>query len=123
MPRGPQTVGELPARTERMADFGNLENVEAELGRLGDGTEPLVRRLPRRPGQKEERWAQLLTGATPESGAPSDSRTGALDAAAPGRPVSLSDEVASLRDDVDTLKEEVARLKTLVDELRAAFDL
>ena len=35
-------------------------DVEAELERLGGGPDPLVRRLTRRPGQKEERWAQLL---------------------------------------------------------------
>jgi hypothetical protein len=123
MLRGPRTVGELRARTERMADFGNLEHLETELGRMGDGTDPLVRRLPRRPGQKEERWAQLLTGATPESGASSDSRAGVIDATKQGRSVPLSDEVASLRDDVDALQEEVTKIKALVEELRAAFDL
>ena len=48
MLRGPQTVGELRTRTERMADFGNLKDLEAELERLGGGTDPMVRRLPRR---------------------------------------------------------------------------
>ena len=65
--RGPQTSGELRARTERMADFGDLEEVEAELARLAEGGDPLVGRLPRRPGQKEERWAEALSVARPES--------------------------------------------------------
>jgi uncharacterized protein len=121
--RGPQTVGELRARTERMADFDNLEHLEAELERLSGDTDPLLRRLPRRPGQKEERWAQLLTGALPEPSAPSDSPTGIVDAAAPERSVPLSDEVGSLRDDVRALQDDVAEIKVLVDELRAAFDL
>jgi uncharacterized protein YceH (UPF0502 family) len=120
MLRGPQTIGELRARTERMAEFGNLEQLEAELERLGDGLDPLVRSLPRRPGQKEERWAQLLTGATPEPGATSDSRTDVIDSA---DQVPVSDELASLRGDVDALRQEVATLKGLVEELRAAFDL
>jgi uncharacterized protein len=121
--RGPQTVGELRARTERMADFDNLEDLEAELARLSDGTDPLVRRLPRRPGQKEERWTQLLTGATAEPAATSGPQTEMMDAAAQGRSVPLSDELANLRGDVDALQEEVARIRALVEELRAAFDL
>ncbi len=52
MLRGPQTVGELRTRTERMADFGNLKDLEAELERLGGGTDPMVRRLPRRAGRR-----------------------------------------------------------------------
>jgi uncharacterized protein YceH (UPF0502 family) len=58
--RGPQTVGELRIRTERMATFDGITGVETELGRLLAQPEPLVARLPRRPGQKEERWIQLL---------------------------------------------------------------
>ena len=123
MLRGPQTLGELRARTERMADFNDLEQLEAELERLGEGADPLVRRLPRRPGQKEERWAQLLTDATAESGTTPDSRPDVIDATAPGRSLPIGDEVASLRDDVDALRVEVANMRALVEELRAAFDL
>ena len=54
--RGAQTAGELRARTERMASFGGVDAVNSELERLGARAEPLVLRLPRRPGQKEERW-------------------------------------------------------------------
>lgn len=121
--RGPQTVGELRARTERMVDFAGLYDVEAELGRLGSGPDPLVRRLTRRPGQKEERWAELLTSGTPEPGATSDSDTGVTDEAVLVRSVSVSDEVATLRGDVDALQEEVVRIRAVVEELRAAFDL
>src|SRR5580704_14435827 len=64
--RGPQTVGELRARTERMADFDSIEEVERELDRLADGDDPLVARHSRRPGQKEDRWAETLSTATSE---------------------------------------------------------
>ena len=121
--RGPQTVGELRARTERMADFPGLDDVEAELERLASDPDPLVRRLPRRPGQKEERWAELLTSATPEPDANSDPDTGVSHDAVPVRSVSLSDEVATLRSDLDALQEEVVRMKAIVEELRVAFDL
>jgi uncharacterized protein YceH (UPF0502 family) len=121
--RGPQTVGELRARTERMTDFDSLDEVDAELGRLSSGPDPLVRRLPRRPGQKEERWAHLLGGEPHEPDVTSDAGTGADDAGVPRRSVSRSDEIASLRADVDALHAEVVRLTDVVEKLRIAFDL
>jgi uncharacterized protein YceH (UPF0502 family) len=65
--RGAQTAGELRTRTERMAAFEGITGLEAELARLAGGPEPLVARLPRRPGQKEERWAHLLMDAGEET--------------------------------------------------------
>ncbi len=125
--RGAQTVGELRTRTERMADFTGLDEVEGELGRLAGGPDPLVRRLTRRPGQKEERWAQLLTGGTPEPGVTSESGSesdsGDDHGVVHAHSVSLGDEVATLRGDVDALQEEVARIQEVVEKLRAAFDL
>ncbi|MHB1584335.1 MAG: DUF480 domain-containing protein, partial [Acidimicrobiales bacterium] len=65
--RGPQTVGELRSRTDRMAAFDDLGQVEHDLGTLAALEEPLVGRLPRLPGQKEERWRQRLADeAAPE---------------------------------------------------------
>lgn len=58
--RGPQTPGELRTRTGRMAEFASVGEVVGELEVLGGQVEPLVRLLPRRPGQKEDRWQQLL---------------------------------------------------------------
>src|SRR5437763_76870 len=58
--RGSQTVGELRARTERLADFADLAAVEATLDRLAARDDPLVTRLERQPGQKEARFATLL---------------------------------------------------------------
>jgi uncharacterized protein len=58
--RGPQTPGELRARTARLAEFDSLDTLQAELQILGERPEPLVRLLPRQPGQKEDRWQQLL---------------------------------------------------------------
>ena len=63
--RGPQTAGELRARTERMTSFDSVAAVDAELERLAAGAEPLVLQLPRRPGHKQERWVQLLTPDAP----------------------------------------------------------
>ena len=67
MLRGPQTVAELKARTERLHHFATAEDVASTLTRL-DGKE-LVHLLPRRAGQREERWTHLL-GETPSEQAP-----------------------------------------------------
>jgi uncharacterized protein YceH (UPF0502 family) len=78
--------------------------------------------MPRRPGQKEERWTQLLAGEPPEADAASDATTEETDAAAAMRSVSLDDVVTSLRADVDALREEVQRISAIVEELRGVFD-
>jgi SAM-dependent methyltransferase len=58
--RGPQTSGELKTRTERLHAFAGRDDVDACLRRLADRQDPLVRRLERRPGQQDSRWAHLL---------------------------------------------------------------
>jgi uncharacterized protein YceH (UPF0502 family) len=128
--RGPQTVGELRARSERMAGFDGLGAVEAELRRMAETpatevTQPLVARLPRRPGQKEERWTQLvgeeparaeLSPEAPQADVP----TPQADVVAPGpsRAVSRSVPAGGLA----ALEEEVATLRAEVDELRADLE-
>ncbi len=99
MLRGPQTPGELKQRTERMHAFADLGGVHETLERLiGRG---LATALERRPGQKEERYAQLL----------GDEAGGSSEALAPA-PVARA---------VDTLEERVARLEREVSRLRAAL--
>jgi uncharacterized protein YceH (UPF0502 family) len=105
-----------------MADFGSLDDVGAELERLAEGADPLVSRMPRRPGQKEERWTQLLAGEPPEADVVSGASTAETDAAVAMRSVSLDDVVTSLRADVDALREEVQRISAIVEELRGVFD-
>jgi uncharacterized protein len=62
MLRGPQTVGEIRTRTNRLYDFAGLDQVEITLNTLMSGELPLVARLPRQTGQKEVRYAHLLSG-------------------------------------------------------------
>ena len=62
MLRGPQTVGEIRTRTNRLYDFSSLEEVETTLNSLMSGERPLLVRLPRQTGQKEVRYAHLLSG-------------------------------------------------------------
>jgi len=68
MLRGPQTVGELKQRTERLHRFESIAEVAETLAALSQ--RELVEQLERRPGQKEERWMQLLGGDIREAAAP-----------------------------------------------------
>ncbi len=81
--RGPQTAHELLARAERMARFQSIEEVRSDLDLLIGRRPPLVQLIERGPGQREERYAQLLGGpvqaAAPQAGcsggAPAKRRT------------------------------------------------
>ncbi len=72
MLRGPQTVGELRTRSERLYAFSSTEDVEFALAELAE--RELVERLPRRPGEREERWVQLLGATAAPSLAPAARR-------------------------------------------------
>ena len=62
MLRGPQTLGEVRGRSERLYTFESLEEVDTTLQGLADRDDPMVTKLPRRPGTKEARYAHLLAG-------------------------------------------------------------
>ena len=103
--RGPQTVGELRNRAERMCPVGDLQAVEELLQNLMEREEPLVMRLPRQPGRKEHRFAHLL------SGLPDIEESAAL----PTEPARL--KVAAENDRIARLEEEVAALRAELDEV------
>ena len=60
--RGPQTLNELLTRSERMARFADADDLRHALERMAEREPSLVLRLPRAPGQREERWMHLLCG-------------------------------------------------------------
>jgi len=60
--RGPQTAAELLARSERLVKFADADDLRHALDRLAERQPALVIRVPRGPGQREDRWAQQLTG-------------------------------------------------------------
>jgi uncharacterized protein YceH (UPF0502 family) len=62
MLRGPQTLGELRNHSHRMYEFDDLDDVQYVLDKLAEQEPPLITALPRQPGQKEGRFAQLLAG-------------------------------------------------------------
>jgi uncharacterized protein YceH (UPF0502 family) len=109
--RGPQTLGELRARTDRMATFAGLEEIEEVLRLLSVREQPLARQLERQPGQKEARYAELLSGEVPLA-MPRREPTG------PG----LAERVAALEETVAALEETVAALRASAEEFRALLE-
>jgi uncharacterized protein YceH (UPF0502 family) len=107
--RGQQTLGELKDRTERLFSFADLEETGRTLEKLAEWPSgALTVKLARQPGQKEARYAQLLSGAPvmePSTDAPP---------APPSRLAQLEGEVQQLRDDL-------AELKRRFEELESQF--
>ena len=114
MVRGPQTLGELRTHCERMHAFDDLAEVEAVIERLPE----LIVKLSRRPGEKEVRYAHLLSGTPviPETaeGGP-ETRADRSDLVATGRGAdriaALESEVAQLRDEIENLKHQFEGFK------------
>jgi uncharacterized protein YceH (UPF0502 family) len=113
MLRGPQTSAELRANSERLHRFADVSSVEAFLDELAERAEEkggaLVQKLPRAPGAREHRWAQLVCGPVDVSS------FGTASAAASGDDMIALGELAAV-------KAEQARLQREVDELRALVD-
>src|SRR5262245_17182398 len=115
MLRGPQTIGEIRTRTNRLFDFESLEQVEATLNDLIARTpSAFVTRLPRHPGQKEARFAHLLSGeVTYEPAPPADNGDGR-----PAEP----DRLNALESNVEELRREVSDLRTELAAFRRQFE-
>ena len=125
--RGPQTLGELHMRTDRLHPFAALDEIHAVLERLDE--RELVRSIGRRPGQKEERWQHMLGGdepidqaslppyqeTTPQPSPAADASVHADDVARAGtgtaRIAAVEAEMRALRDEVDALAARVAALQ------------
>ena len=104
MVRGPQTLGELRTHCDRMHHFDDVTEVETVIERHPE----LIAKLDRRPGEKEARYAHLL------SGPPAEAETAREAAPAPARQDrvgALEAEVSQLRADVEELKRQFAGFK------------
>ncbi len=101
MLRGAQTPGELKGRVERIYPYGSVEDVQRALDALAENE--LVERLPRRPGQSQDRYVQLLGGSLGREPDPSPGGESVVSTQAP-------------------LEERVARLEEQVAELRRALE-
>ena len=112
--RGPLTVSELRTASERLHRFADLSSVEGFLDELATRPEekggPLVVKLPRAPGAREPRWAQLLCGAVDVASMPVATDSAEFVAAS---------EMAALRAQQAAIQAEVQQLRSLVDRLYA----
>jgi hypothetical protein len=107
MLRGPQTVGELRTRSDRLYPFESLTEVQDILHQLARRATPLIRKLPRREGQKEARFAHTLSETDPE--------TAYTDLGLPAPPPEM--EAASLKEltqRVSDLEQECKALRALL---------
>lgn len=111
MLRGAQTLGELRGNATRLHEFASLEEVEQTLNALvSRDPEPMVARLPRQPGQKEGRFAHLLSGEID------------IEAAPPAMPSAAAPRRLSLEQRVDALAAEVEQLKEQFEEFKKQFE-
>lgn len=113
MLRGPQTVAEIKTRSSRMKESESLEAVEVTLnGLMARDAGALVARLPRRAGQKELRYAHLLSGEVtfdaPEPAAP--------------RVAADADRITALEETTEELRREVLDLRTQLEAFRRQFE-
>lgn len=106
MLRGPQTTGEIRSRSDRLYSYADLAEVEAALDGLAAREDPLVVKLPRQPGRKENRYAHLLGGPVSVE-------------AADEQPVALGE---SLRDRVERLEAELTAMRAEFSEFRKQFE-
>jgi uncharacterized protein YceH (UPF0502 family) len=116
--RGPQTAGELRTRGERMHPFGDLAAVEEVLRELMVREAPLIALLPRQPGRKEGRYAQLFSGLPEVNEESSEARP----EAARQRVAVENERIAKLEADVAALHAEVTDLRRLMEEFKKQFE-
>jgi uncharacterized protein YceH (UPF0502 family) len=108
--RGPQTVHELLARSERLASFNDADDVRHHLDRLIQRQPALVQQIPRGPGQREDRYVHLLGG--PVDMAAVTARIASSSSA--GEPPS-----SALEARVQALENEVVELRTILSAMAA----
>ncbi len=115
--RGPQTVGELRGRSERLYGFADLAEVDEALANLAEMG--LVKKMARQPGRKESRFMHLLAGEPAESGQEGG--------AASQETVAMAGEAGNgpltrLQEEVAVLKEELAKLQQQFLDFKGQFD-
>jgi uncharacterized protein len=118
MLRGPQTASELRTASERLHRFADISAVEGFLDELATRADekggPLVVKLPRAPGAREQHWAHLLSGAVDP---------GAFPAASDGEAIVPVSELAALKSRVAAAEAELDRLRGLVERLYGELDI
>jgi uncharacterized protein YceH (UPF0502 family) len=111
--RGPQTAGELLARSERMHRYPDVDHLKTMLERLATRSPAMVARLSRGGGQREDRYAHLLSGAAAVTVAiPADNPSRS---SAPGAAADLYGRVEQLERELVELRAELAEVRRGID--------
>ena len=115
--RGPQTLAELRAHAERLWVFSDAAEVERRVTEMMARSEPLIVLLPRQPGRKEQRYAQLLGGAIAVEET-------AATATEPARLIvqAENERIAKLENEVSTLSAIITRMQNQFAEFRRQFE-
>lgn len=109
MLRGPQTPGEINTNAGRLYEFESIEEVQEMLEKLAGGETPFVLQLPKRPGQKEARYAHLLAGEPEVSEEDDDDQsTGRSNSGLEARLAKVEQELAELKEAFDKLMKELS---------------
>jgi uncharacterized protein len=108
MLRGPQTLGELLTRSERLANFADLDDVKHTLERLSQREPALIERIPRASGQREDRYMHLLCGPVDYSQLPAAKTT----SPSTSNTTALEERVTQLEERLATMEQVLKELKT-----------
>lgn len=114
--RGPQTLGELRERTGRLHEFSGIGEVQETLDGLARRDDPLVVKLERQPGQKEARYAHLLSGDIDQTAVQVSRESSASGG------VGKNDRIENLEAEVERLKTEFSSLRETFEEFRKQFE-
>lgn len=113
--RGAQTLGELRERTGRLYEFSGLGEVSETLDNLSRRDEPLVVKLERQPGQKEVRYAHLLSGEIDAAAAY------AKEVSSLGK-LAENERVTNLETELESLRSELANFRQEFEEFKKQFE-
>jgi uncharacterized protein YceH (UPF0502 family) len=113
--RGAQTPGELRGRSERMHRLEDLDEVQLVLQKLIEHDPPLVRILPRQPGTKEARYADLFSTAENWTSEDLSSSSASASPSREDRIARLEAEIAQLRAEIETLRQQFADFRSQFD--------
>ena len=113
MLRGPQTIGEIKERTGRLYDFRDLNDVNETLESLAKRDEPLIVKLERAPGQKEARYAHLLSGEVTSYTPPERSAS---------RSTANDERLEKLEQELETVKNELSAFRQEFEDFKKQFE-
>ncbi len=112
MLRGPQTIGEIKERTGRLYDFRDLNDVNETLESLAKRDEPLIVKLERAPGQKEARYAHLLSGEVTSYTPPERVSRGTAN----------DERLEKLEQELESVKSELSSFKQEFEDFKKQFE-